>query len=135
MLPEPKFLESAGTAMLVVAAAICMMRAAFVLIFRVPAKATLTYDGYRRMCEARNSAVLLAERPPMPYTVEDAIAYSTAEGRKMHVTIRRYAKSHDRTFLVWYSPRRPENVSTNGPFYWFGWAFACLGTIVLLFHT
>jgi hypothetical protein len=135
MLPEPEFLESAGTAILVVAAVMCTMRAAFVLIFRVPAKATLTYDGYRRMSEARNSAVLLAERPPMPYTVEDGIAFSTAEGRKMRVTVRRYAKPRDRTLLVWYSPRRPENVSTGGPFYWFAWALGCLGTIVLLFHT
>lgn len=135
MVPEPEFLESAGTAILLVAALACTMRAAFLLIFRVPATAKLTYDGYRRMCEARNSAVLLAERPPMPYTVEDAIAFTTAEGRKMHVTVRRYAKPRDRTLLVWYSPRRPENVSTNGPLYWFGWAFASLGTIVLLFHT
>jgi hypothetical protein len=132
---RPEILESTGTAILLVAAVICMMRAAFVLVFRVPAKATLTYDGYRRMCEARNSAILVTERAPMPYTVEDAIAFSTAEGRKMHVTVRRYAKPRDRTLLVWYSPRRPGNISTAGPFYWFTRSLACLGTIVLLFYT
>jgi hypothetical protein len=135
MFIRPEILESTGTAILLVAAIICMMRAAFVLVFRVPARATLTYDGYRRMCEARNSAVIVTERPPMPYTVEDSIAFSTVEGRKMHVIVRRYAKPRDRTLLVWYSPRRPENVSTNGPLYWFARSLACLGTIGLLFHT
>jgi hypothetical protein len=48
--------------------------------------------------------MFLAERPPMPYTVEDAVAFSTAEGRKMHVAVRPYARPHDRTLLVWYSP-------------------------------
>ena len=135
MLPEPEVLKSAGTAILLLAAVICTMRGAFVLLFRVPAKGSLTYDGYRRMCEARDSAVLLAERPPMPYTVDDAIAFSTAQGRKVHVTVRSYAKPRDRTLLVWYSPHRPESVSTAGPFSWFARALACLGTIILLFRT
>ena len=134
MLPDMETIERLGTLGLAAAGILCMLRAAFVLIFRVPARATLAYDGYRRMCEARNSAVLLAERAPMPFTVEDAIAFSTAEGRKMHVTVRRYAQPHDRTLLVWYSPRRPTKVSTTGPLYWFGCSLACLGTIVLLFH-
>ena len=135
MLPDPGTIERLGTLALATTALFCALRAAFLLLFRVPAKATRTYDGYRRMCEARNSAVLMTERAPMPYTVEDAIAFSTRDGRKMQVTVRRYAKPRDRTLLVWYSPRRPANVSTNGPLYWFGWAFACLGTIILLFHT
>jgi hypothetical protein len=135
MLPDPGTIERLGTLALATASLFCTLRAAFLMLFRVPAKATLTYDGYRRMCEARNSAVLVTERPPMPFTVEDSVAFSTAEGRKMHVAVLRYAKPRDRTLIVWYSPRRPENVSTNGPLYWFAWAFACLGTIVLLFHT
>ena len=133
MLPDPGTIERLATLALATASLCCTLRAAFLLLFKVPTKATVTHDGYRRMCEARNSAVLLAERPPMPFTVEDAIAFSTAAGRKMHVTVRRYAKPRDRTLLVWYSPLRPENISTNGPLYWFSWAFACLGTITLLF--
>lgn len=132
---DPDTIERMATLALVAAGVCCISRAAFILLFRVPAKARLTYDGYRRMCEARNSAVIVHERPPMPYTVEDAIAFSTIEGQRIQVAVRRYAKPRDRTQLVWYSPRRPENISTNGPLYWFGWAFACLGTIVLLFYT
>lgn len=97
--------------------------------------ATLTYDGYRRLCAARNAAVLVHERAPMPFTVEDAIAFSTAEGRKMHVTVRRYAKPRHRTQLVWYAPKRPANVSTTGPLHWFARGAWCFGTIVLLFYT
>lgn len=134
MLPDLETLERLGPFVLAAAGIYCMLRAAFILIFRVPAKAKLTFDGYRRMCEARNSAVIVHERPPMPFTVQDAIAFSTAEGRKMHVTVRRYAKPRDRTLLVWYSPRRPERFTTIGPLKWLSWSLWFFGTIFLLCH-
>lgn len=133
MLADPQIIEYLGTLALAAAGLGCLLRAAFILCFRVPAKATLTYDGYRRMCEARNSAVIVHERARVPFTIEDAILFWTAEGQRMHVAVRRYAKPRDRTQLVWYSPRRPENISTAGPVYWFARSLACFGTILLLF--
>lgn len=135
MLPELQTLERVGSVILLAAAFITMLRAVFILIFKVPAKATMTYDGYRRMCEARNSAVILHERPPMPFTVEDAITFSTSDGRKMHVTVRRYARPHDRELLVWYSPSQPHRIATVGPLTWLTWSVWCLATIFLLFNT
>ena len=134
MLVEPETIERIGTLALAAAGVVCMIRAAFILIFRVPAKAVLTYDGYRRMNRERNAAIFLRERAPMPYTVQDAIAFETAEGEKIHVAVQRVAMLRDCKQLVWYSPRRPENISTNGPIYWFGLSLACFGSIVLLFY-
>ena len=135
MLPDADTIERIGTLALAAAGIACMLRAAFILAFRVPARATLTYDGYRRMCEARNAAVIVHERARVPFTVEDALLFWTADGQRMHVDVRRYAKPRDRTQLVWYSPRRPQTVSTAGPVYWFARSLACFATIVLLFYT
>lgn len=134
MLVDLDMIERGATLALSAAGICCLLRAAFLLLFRVPARARLVYNGYRRMCEARDAAVIVHERPPMPFTVEDVIAFSTAEGREMRVTVKRYAKPRDRTLLVWYSPRRPERLATAGPLYWLGWCLACLGTVLLLFH-
>jgi hypothetical protein len=95
MLPYLETIERMGALALTGAGVGCLLRAAFILLFRVPAKGTLTYDGYRRMCEARNSAVILHERAPMPFTVQDTIRFTTANGQQMHVTVRRYAKPRD----------------------------------------
>lgn len=63
---------------LITTAAFCALRAAFILLFMAPAAAKLTWDGYRRMRRDRDSAVLLGERAPIPYAVEDQLALSTA---------------------------------------------------------
>ena len=129
MLPEEWTIEGALGAALGAASVICLLRALFILRYRTPARATLTWDGYGRMMRERNTAIFMRERAPKPLTVEDAIAFTTSDGREMRVVVRRFARPHERDLVVWYSPSRPDCVSTAGPLSWFLACVGCIGTL------
>lgn len=132
-MPAIQSLESAALWVLLIAAASCLLRACAILRFRVPAKAKLVHDGYRRARRDRNAAVFLRERAPMPLTVEDVIAFATRDGQAVRVTIRRWAAEHDDSLLIWYSPSDPRRVTATGPLSWAVRGLAALGTAAWLY--
>jgi hypothetical protein len=135
MVALPGTIEEAVVMFLVLGAITSFLRAAFLLMFRIPAKARLVEDGYRRFSKARNAAVFMHERVSKPLTVEDLIAFSTIEREAVRISVRRLAIPRDQTLLVWYSPRRPENAATIGPMGWLGWLLASIATLAVVLYS
>ena len=111
------------------AALLCFGWAGVLLLRRVPVRGELLFDGYRAFMRERDSAIILSERAPVPFTMVDRIGFTTREGRDMRVDLRRRAAPRPSTFLVWYDPARPERVTATGPLVWVARGAAILATL------
>ncbi len=117
---------------LLVSAGLCAGRSLAILWFRKPARAGLIYDDFKRSARARDAAVFLSERAPMPNTVQDLVAFTTADGEEIRVTKRRLAVPLSSPILVWYLPSNPKSIAIMGPLAWLGWTLAMLGSFAWL---
>ena len=125
-------MDEAATIIWLLAAGFCLYRAARALLFLQPARATLTYNGYRQARRQANGAFIRDNPAPMPAFVDDIAAFTDHKGIGRRVALRRWAVPHDDSLLVWYPPDNPMKASTLGPVQWLVlFAFIC-GAYVLV---
>jgi hypothetical protein len=129
-------LEQVAVGSLYGAAAVAALAAAFLLMFRVPARAVVIFDGAKTHRRHLRGAIISngvhnAERPIYPWLVEDRVQFQTLEGEEIRATVRRRYSS-DAPFLVWYAPANPARATALSPLTCLGYAGFCLATALWL---
>ncbi len=118
------------------AAAMAFLAAAFLLLFRVPAKTVVIFDGAKAYRRSLRGAIVLngvhnAEQPIYPRSVEDMVQFTTREGQEIRATVRRGYWSGPAS-LIWYAPADPRHVTARSPLRCVGFAVLCIVTAVWL---
>lgn len=121
---------------LVAGAAVAALAGLFILLFRIPARATLVASGReRREKDLRASIILNGVYTngiwDGSYKVEDVVQFTTREGEEVRISARR-GLFGDPVGLVWYSPSNPRRVTTKSPLACFAVAGAFLATAAAL---
>lgn len=120
-------------------AAIAALAGLFILLFRIPARTAVLFDGAK--AERRNirGAIILngvhtvdgGYATLFGIKVEDLLLFHTREGEEVRVVVRRRYRSEPAA-LIWYSARNPRRATTRNPLACFALAFACAVTATWL---
>jgi hypothetical protein len=87
-------LGQVAVASLYAAAAAAVLAAIFLLLFRVPAKTVVLFDGAKAHRRHLRGAIISngvhnAEHPVYPWLVEDRVQFHTRDGKEIRATVRR----------------------------------------------
>lgn len=117
-------------------AAAAALTALFILLFRVPAKATVVSDGRQRTEQDLRASIILNgvytnEVRLAPCRVDDVLQFSTATGEEIRVGAKRSMSRYPAT-LIWYSPADPKRFTALSPLRCLALAAACAATAIWL---
>jgi len=115
------------------AAATCGL---FILLFRLPARATVVTNGRQQAEKDLRGSIILNgvytnEVKFASFRVDDVLRFVTHAGEEHRVEVQR-PMSRDPAALIWYSPANPRRFTTRNPLSCFALAAGCLATAIWL---